>query len=170
MSGHLRRIETPAERAKVEQLYRCYRGLMLHLAYAILRDEQDAEDAVQQVFVNVAEHLGSIGAPDCPKTKNYLAAAAKHRAIDLYRRRSKRLPVGWEEIDRGAVFFGDEHPLQDCIRALPPRYRRVIELRYLQGYSVRELAALMGISLCNASKLEQRAKARLKKLYEAASR
>lgn len=49
---------------------------------------------------------------------------------------------------------------------LPARYREMILLRYHQGYSVKEAAALMGLSFSAASSLEQRAKRKLKELYE----
>ena len=47
-------------------------------------------------------------------------------------------------------------------------YREMILLRYHHGYSVREIAGMMGISLPAAIKLDQRAKQKLKKLCEEA--
>lgn len=64
-----------------------------------------------------------------------------------------------------AVYEG-ENTLAACILKLPARYREVILLRYHQGYSVKEVAAMLGISHAAASKLDQRAKNRLKELYE----
>jgi RNA polymerase sigma-70 factor (ECF subfamily) len=40
---------------------------------------------------------------------------------------------------------------------LPQRYRRILELRFLQGLSVRESAAALGISVANAKVLQHRA-------------
>ena len=42
----------------------------------------------------------------------------------------------------------------------------MVLLRYFQGCSVKEVAAILGLSLSAASKLDQRAKNRLKDLYE----
>ena len=39
-------LETPEEKSLFEQIYLEYRGLMFHVAYEILHNEQDAEDAV----------------------------------------------------------------------------------------------------------------------------
>ena len=43
---YLQMLETPEEKSKFEQLYLEYKGLMFHVAYEILHNEQDAEDAV----------------------------------------------------------------------------------------------------------------------------
>ena len=43
---YLQIIETEEERSKFEQLYEAYRGLLYRVAFARLRNAQDAEDAV----------------------------------------------------------------------------------------------------------------------------
>ena len=57
MMIYLQMIETPEEKSKFEQLYLEYRGLMFHVAYDILHNEHDAEDAVHQAFVKIAENI-----------------------------------------------------------------------------------------------------------------
>ena len=66
---YLQMIDTPADRSKFEQLYLEYRGLMFYVANKILQSEQDAEDAVHQAFLSVAENIEKIGEPDSPKTQ-----------------------------------------------------------------------------------------------------
>ena len=43
------------------------------------------------------------------------------------------------------------------LEMLPDNYRRILELRFLQGYSVREAAAALGVSVANAKVLQHRA-------------
>ena len=43
---YLQTIETPSERARFQEMYLTYRGLMYRVAYQILKKRQDAEDAV----------------------------------------------------------------------------------------------------------------------------
>lgn len=163
----LQTMDTPEERSKFEEIYLEYRGLMFHVAYNILQNEQDAEDAVHQAFVNVAEHIEKIGTTACPKTKSYVVTVVENKAIDLYRRRKRHQMVELNDDIPGlqAVYEG-ENALAACILKLPARYRQAILLRYVQGYSVKELASILGLSFAAASKLDQRAKARLKDLYE----
>ena len=52
---YLSMIDTPEDRSKFERLYIEYRDVMYHVAYKILNNEQDAEDAVHQAFVKIAE-------------------------------------------------------------------------------------------------------------------
>ena len=167
MMIYLQMIDTPEDRSKFEQLYLEYRGLMFHVANKILRNEQDAEDMVHQAFLKVAEKKKKIGDPKCPKTQSYIVTIVENQSIDLYRRRQKHQVVELsDELPGISAVYEGENALAACVLKLPARYREVILLRYFQGYSVKEVAAILGLSLSAASKLDQRAKNRLKDLYE----
>lgn len=167
MMIYLQMIGTPEDRSKFEFLYMEYRGLMFHVANKILHNEQDAEDTVHQAFLKVAENIEKIGDPKCPKTQGYIVTIAENKAIDLYRRRQKRQVVELsDDLPGVTAIYEGENTLAACILKLPARYREVILLRYYQGYSVKEVAAILGLSLSAASKLNQRAKNRLRELYE----
>ena len=167
MMIYLQMIDTPEDRSKFEQLYLEYRGLMFHVANKILHNEQDAEDMVHQAFLKVAENIEKIGDPKCPKTQGYIVTIAENKAIDLYRRRQKRQVVELsDDLPGVTAIYEGENTLAACILKLPARYREVILLRYYQGYSVKEVAAILGLSLSAASKLNQRAKNRIRELYE----
>lgn len=167
MMIYLQMIDTPEDRSKFEQLYLEYRGLMFHVANKILHNEQDAEDMVHQAFLKVAENIEKIGDPKCPKTQGYIVTIVENKAIDLYRRRQKRQVVELsDELPGISAVYEGENVLAACVLKLPARYREVILLRYFQGYSVKEVAAILGLSLSAASKLDQRAKNRLRDLYE----
>ena len=65
---YLSMIEGPEDRNKFEIVYQQYKSLMYYVAYRILREERDAEDAVHNAFVRIAEHIEKISEPVCPKT------------------------------------------------------------------------------------------------------
>lgn len=166
---YLQMLETPEEKSKFEQLYLEYKGLMFHVAYEILHNEQDAEDAVHQAFVKIAENIKKIDDPICPKTHSYVVTIVENKAIDQYRKQQKHQTVELiEEIQGTNAHYEGDNDLTKCILKLPARYREMILLRYHHGYSVREIAGMMGISLPAAIKLDQRAKNKLKKLCEEA--
>ncbi len=166
---YLQMLETPEEESLFEQIYLEYRGLMYHVAYEILHNEQDAEDAVHQAFVKIAENIKKIDDPVCPKTHGYVVTIVEHKAIDQYRKLQKRQTVELiDEIQGTDAHYEDDNDLTKCILKLPGRYREMILLRYHHGYSVREIAAMLGLSLPAAIKLDQRAKSKLKKLCEEA--
>lgn len=93
MIVYLQIIETPEERSKFEQLYLEYKGLMFHVAFDILHNEQDAEDAVHQAFIKIAENIKKIDEPMCPKTHSYVVTIVENQSIDQYRKQQKRQTV-----------------------------------------------------------------------------
>ena len=89
MLEYLATMETADDRTRFEALYLAYRGLMYHVAYHILKNPQDAEDAVHQSFVKLAEHMVTIPDGPCPRTRNLVVTVAERKAIDLYRSRQR---------------------------------------------------------------------------------
>ena len=143
---YLQMLESPEEKSILEQIYLEYRGLMYHVAYEILHNEQDAEDAVHHAFVKIAENIKKITDPVCPKTHGYVVTIVEHQGTNAH--------------------YEGDNDLTKCILKLPARYREMILLRYHHGYTVREIAKVLGLSLPTAIKLDQRAKSRLKKMCE----
>ena len=167
MIAYLQMIETPEDRDKFEVIYTEYKGLMHHIAYDILRNRQDAEDAVHNAFVKIAENITKIGDPDCPKSKAYIVTIIETKAIDIYRRKQRYPVVPLDENTVGIeVSYTGSSDLAKCIAKLPPRYRHILTLKYRHGYDNHEIARILGISLANAIKLDQRAKTRLRELCE----
>lgn len=155
-------IDEPSDQANFEKIYLAYKGLMFHVANQVLHNEQDAEDAVHIAFITIAENIKKIMEPICPKTQSYIVTIVESKSIDLYRKNKRTRTVEYnDEIANIAVEAPESIEIEDCILKLPARYREVILLKYYHGLSCREIAKHLGISLSNANKLDQRAKARL---------
>ena len=162
MFVYLQMIETPEDRCKFEQLYMEYRGLMYHIAYNILQNEQDAEDAVHQAFVKVAENIQKVGEAICLETKSYLVTIVENRSIDVCRVRSRHQEVPYSDESIGIqVEYTGSFDLARCICELPPRYREILILKHRHGFTNKEIARMLNITESNAVKLEQRAKNKL---------
>ena len=162
---YLQMIETEEEKSKFEQLYMEYRNLLMHLAYKRLGNTQDAEDAVHKVYVRIAEKIKIIE-PVCPKTKKLVVIMIENTVTDMLRERGKHPAVSLiEEPMTEEQLPTGENLLEDCILRLPEKQRAVIWLKYHHGYSLREIAGLLGITLAWAQKLDQRAKNKLEELY-----
>lgn len=159
---YLMMIDSPEDQSKFEKIYLTYKGLMYHTAYKVLNNEEDAEDAVHNAFVKIAENISKIGEPVCPKTQVYVVTIVENKAIDLYRANQRRSKVIYlDEISGIPVDESKVHGLAACMAKLSPRYRQVILLKYYQGFSCREIAKQLNITEANAIKLDQRAKNRL---------
>lgn len=57
MLVYLQIIETQNDREKFEEIYTAYRKLMLYVANEVLKNDQDAEDAVHEAFISVAKNF-----------------------------------------------------------------------------------------------------------------
>lgn len=162
---YLMMIDSPEEQSKFEKIYLTYKGLMYHTAYKVLNNEEDAEDAVHNAFVKIAENISKIGEPVCPKTQVYVVTIVENKAIDLYRANQRKSKVIYlDEISGISVDENQVHGLAACMAKLSPRYRQVILLKYYHGFSCREIAKQLNITEANAIKLDQRAKNRLLQL------
>lgn len=163
---YLEMIDTDEEQSKFEQIYLEYRDLMYYVAYKHLKNEQDAEDVVHHAFIKIAEHIKKVE-PVSPKTRRFVITIVENRVIDLYRVRLRHPEVSFVE----EHYLVQEPPetndlLQRCIHQLPTIQQQVIGLKYGDGYNLREIAQMLGISLAWARKIDQRAKNTLRKLYE----
>ena len=164
---YLQMIETPEEQSKFVILYEEYREYMYRVAFAILRNVEDAEDAVQYAFMKIAENIKKVDEPVCLKTRGYVVTIVRNRAIDIYRRKQKHPHVEYRDAFKGfTVDYDGDNIVAACILKLNERQRNVLILKHHQGYDLREIAGMLGITYRNALQIEQRAKAKLRILCE----
>ena len=162
---YLQEIESPSERSRFEQLYITYRGLMFHVAKKILGNEQDAEDAVHDAFLSIAKKFDKISTEDRRKTTSFFVTIVENKAIDIYRRKRRQPTSEYADALRGEMApFQGEDDMAALLLKLPIRYRDFLLLKYEQGYSNADLAALLKITQAGVRKLDQRAKKMLEKI------
>lgn len=167
MLSYMMMIETPEQRSCFERIYQTYKGLMFYVANRILQNEQDAEDAVHQAFVKIAENIHKVEEPVCGRTQSYVVTIAEHQAIDFRRARQRRQNAEDIEEQVGLSIAPPEiNSVAECILKLPPRYRHVIFLKYTQGFTNAEIGRLLDITAENAAKLDQRARKKLHAICE----
>ena len=90
----LQMVEDPKEKTKFEKIYRRYRSYMFRIAFAILENPQEAEDAVHAAFMKIIENIEKISEPECIKTQSYIVTIIRNQAIDIYRRRHNHPNAG----------------------------------------------------------------------------
>ena len=169
MLVYLQMIETPEQQTKFEIIYTQYKDTLYAVAYKILRNHHDAEDAVHHAFVKLAENIQKIEDPLCPKTRGYIVTIVENKAIDIYRRKQAHPQLEYiDEVVGVQVEYNGDNALVGCMLKLPARQRSVMILKYSHGYRMKEIAKILGISYENAVKTEQRARAKLKALCEEA--
>ena len=166
-------LETESERTLFEQWYIRYRQTMYAVAYGVLHNKEDAEDAVHQAFVNLAEKYEVAAAVPEGEMKAFVIVITRNTAINLYRR-NKRDAEQFTTLDDNysepveTDFFEqiDYEMLVQTIMTLPPKYKDVLFLRYVQELSAKEVADLIGIPAETVRKRTERAKKLLKLALE----
>ncbi|BAL23983.1 RNA polymerase sigma factor [Azoarcus sp. KH32C] len=157
-----------------ERMMRQHNRRLFRVARSILRDDADAEDAVQDGYIEA--HRALAGFRGDAKLSTWLTRIIVNQA--LARRRRRNMPVATEEeLDTLAGGDGDAPPetpetlamrselrrlIEASIDGLPDAYRTVFMLRAVEGLSVEETAATLGISSGNTKVRFLRARGQLR--------
>lgn len=119
-----------------------YRYQLYVIAFAILRNEEDAQDAVCNAIVKAYEHLKQLKNPH--KFKSWMITITKNEALHMKRKRME-LP-GDERIEELLEPVCDHYnELWDAIQNLPEEYRLVIVLFYYNELSIKEISNVLDI-------------------------
>jgi len=143
-------IENPAESLSPEALARLYLKRVYGFCRSMLRNERDAEDACQEVFLTVMRRWDQLGTVQQPLS--WLMKVS--RLTCLWVRRKRRSDVTIEEAGIDApcdpgppIEAGTERSaVQEALERLPERYQAVLTMHYQQGMSQEEIAGAMELS------------------------
>jgi RNA polymerase sigma-70 factor (ECF subfamily) len=160
---YLRVVDTDAY-ADWESVYRDNVGRLYRLMYARVGNRQDAEDLTAEVFRTALRplRLGSSKG----EVRAYLLATAQ-TVLASHWRRSLGHSVTSIDPDSDSAYLAQPegcdlpsdapHRVNLLLGALPDRYRRILELRFLEACSIKEAAQCMDVSVSNAKVLQHRA-------------
>ena len=149
----------------LEELYREHRQRLYTVAYAILHQPEEAEDAVHETFVRLAENRHRLHIRSGEEGRALLTAIARNAAIDRLRHRVRAnlpLPTFCPDVEDRPSAVAEADALLAAVRALPPLYRDVLLLAGVYGYAPREIATLLGISEATVRQRLSRARKQLK--------
>jgi RNA polymerase sigma-70 factor (ECF subfamily) len=160
-----------------EQLVAVYQRPVYSLAYRMLGDAGDAEDAAQETFLRAYSGLGAYE----PRRKfaSWLLSITSHWCIDRLRRRKgialefmdDIAPHGGldESTEAAAIAREDEREVQRWLGMLPDPYRLMIVLQYWHDLSYTEIAEVTGLPLSTVRMRLFRARRLLATCYDAAT-
>ena len=154
------------DRLLLTEIYQRDYQRMMAVAMQILASHSKAEDAVHEAFLAIAQNISKISDPMCKKTKAYVVTIVENKAIDQLRRRKRRPTVPLEDWQGIETQPRGESPLADCMLRLPAVERQLLWLKYYQGYELKEIGPMLGLSYDAVTRLHRRAKEQLRELYE----
>lgn len=146
-------IDTDEDKARFIDLYEKCRKLMFFVANDILKDATLAEDAVQEAFIRIAKNFHKIADIACPQTKSFVVIITRNIALTMISKETKIIELHEKESHNFAndqdITFEDisYNVLVKEILNLPQKYRDVLYLNNVYGYSYNEISNLLSISV-----------------------
>lgn len=129
-------------REAFEELIREYRENMYRLAFGILQNQHDAQDAVSEAVLKAYENLEKLR--DKNKCRAWIMQITVNEARKLYKRQKRQFCV--ENIEQNMpAFVDDYHELWDVVMKLEAYYREVLFLFYYEQFSIAEIAKMLKV-------------------------
>jgi RNA polymerase sigma-70 factor (ECF subfamily) len=161
------------------ELSKRHANRVFQATYRVTRNRQDAEDALQDAFLNAFTHMKNFEGRSSFST--WLTRIAINSALMILRKKRNccEIPIDgddgrvgnfatWEPrspMDDPECHYvqGERHKLlRKAIHQLPPVYREVVRLRQAKESSVREIAQSLGITVPAVKSRLSRAKSALR--------
>lgn len=164
-------VQSPPD---LEEVFARYLDPVYRFLYSRVGNREDAEDLTSEVFLKAARQLDSSRLE--ASVAKWLFTVARTVLADHWRRyyrgvvvplddaRAGEIPENGEPVDMSG---GREQLVERVLSSLPDRYRLVLELRFLKGYSIVEAAREMGVTPENAKVIQHRALAKAVQMSEA---
>ena len=152
------------------ELYRLYSKAMYNICLRMVRNEQDAEDLLQNSFVDVFTKLNTF------RYQSSVGAWIKRIVVNNCINYLKRNRVYFEELNDGIYNIQDKEFVKEigvgltvemvkkALFLLPEGYRVVFTLYLMEGYDHKEIASILDISEATSKSQYSRAKKKLKKI------
>jgi RNA polymerase sigma-70 factor (ECF subfamily) len=143
-----------------EAVYRDNIDRVYRLMFGKVGNRSDAEDLTTEVFLATLRPLrlpASVG-----EVRSYLLAASRTALARYWSRRlGQQVTTLTEDVQEAfsgtLVESAAPQRAERILAALPERYRRILQLRFLDACSISEAAKTLGISVANAKVLQHRA-------------
>ncbi len=159
----------------INELFSEYRQMMFKIAFSILHNKSDAEDAVQNAFLWIINNLDKVSQIPCNERTLYFANMIEHISFDLCRKQKRHSA---EDIDElydlsSGSSVEDEifsklmvEEIKSALEDLADRDYNLLYLYLFDKKSPKEIGAVMKIPESNIRVYIQRARKRLIKILK----
>lgn len=148
-------------RKMVEILYSDYKPLMLSVAMKIVKNEDHATDIVHSSFESIMKHAKKLSELSAKEVKGFIILTVKNRALDFIglHENSKTLPLetvkdympdSYTSAEKEAILNIEIDSIINMLENLDRKYAAAVFHKYILGYSMEEVARILGISVSNA--------------------
>jgi len=119
-----------------------YEGLLYHVSWSMLSNQEDSADAVQEALTRAWQKRDTLRNEKA--FKSWMVQILANVCRDMLRKRQKQRQVPLEE-DMMADIAGDSgmYSVLEILEYITPEHRLVVVLHHLEGYRVREIAQML---------------------------
>ena len=180
ISGALSILKSEAQRNEMSAIYEKNRSLFLSIAYEKLQNEEEAEDAVQEAFLEIADKPDTFSSLTGNKQIQYMSAVVNNIAINMF---NKGIKLQTEELSEDIVYQNDENVIENSFfdkvsreeilaftETLPEAQRNVLILSYSSGLSADEISRTLNITVSSVYNRLHLARKSIKKYIEERSK
>lgn len=158
---YLSMIDGQEDKDKFTEIYNKYKSMMHRVAYLVLKNKQDAEDAVHDAFLKLSKNFHKVEGYSCKKIESFLVILSRNASIDMLRRNHReqgKIDISedndMDSLESSATsdILGEVvskegyNRLVKLINELSDTYRDTIALRFIFEWSNEEIAEFLGIS------------------------
>ncbi len=155
-----------------ETLVKRYEARLLRFVERIVENEKDAEEIIQDAFLNIYKKIDNIDTKR--KFSSYLYTVGRNQAISFLRGKKKELPLKEEIVGSGTpndVFerieiVENQERINKALSFLSGRYRKVIKLYYFRELSYKEIGHELSIPINTVRTHLRRGRQMLRKVFE----
>lgn len=141
-----------------------YGDMVFRTAYTMVKNPHDAEDIAQDVFVSLVRVQPKFESDEHQKA--WLLRVTINRSKSFLRSAWQQRTQGLPDTLPDAAFTPGESTVLEAVEKLPEKYRQVVYLYYVEGYSSAELAKLLRLPQNTVLSRMARARKQLAKMLE----
>ncbi len=131
------------DREKIKKAVETYGDSLYRLCLVMLGNNSDAEDAVQETFMQLIRYEPEFRGNEHEKA--WLITVAANKCRDMLRKRKWFTPLD-EDILENIPGNTEDNRLIGLLTELTPKFREVLTLHYIEGYKVNEIAEMINKS------------------------
>ena len=145
---------------EVSRILQTYGDMLYRTTYLLLGNPHDVQDVLQEVLLRYMEKAPAFSSQDHEKA--WLLRVASNCCKDCLRFRKRHSYIDLEQLQEYLPAPEKQHFMQE-LYALPAKWKTVLLLYYFEGYTVKEIAKIIGLTENAVKKRLQRAREALQK-------
>ena len=158
---------------KISEIFKCYGSMMYDISFNILKNKQDAEDAVQNTLLKLMEKSDHIHIQEPQSMRALIRVMTRNTALNMLRKTKLQFLIDTNTEENQILFSLSEnddliyqsHELISLIHKLDHDEQIILYMKYWEKLTYKQIGERLGIAQKAASSRVWRAQQHLKALY-----